>query len=106
MPPGKMAAQAGHAFLEAFLASDPERAAEYRNGTVGTKVVLVGSLRRIWQALDQCERQGIPCALIEDSGHVLPPHFDGSPVVTALGIGVCPEADGVTKRFQLLGGAS
>ncbi len=105
MPPGKMVAQAGHAFLEAYLASDPERAHDYRSTSVGTKVVLTGSLLQLQNAAFECERLGIPHSLIEDSGHVCPPDFDGSPVVTALGIGIDPEAGRVTKRFQLMGDA-
>ena len=103
MPPGKLAAQAGHAFVEAYLASPPEEASEYRRESVGTKVVLRGRLRQLLMAADRCEREGIPFALIEDSGHVLPPHFDGSPVVTALGVGLSPDAVRITKKFQLLG---
>ena len=101
MPPGKLAAQAGHAFLEAYLASPPDEAAEYRADSPGTKVVLAGGLSRIMRALDQCERRGIPHALIVDSGHICPPDFDGSPVITALGVGLSPDAPRIASRFKL-----
>jgi PTH2 family peptidyl-tRNA hydrolase len=101
MPSGKMAAQAGHAFLEAFLASPEVLALAYRSESVGTKVTLEGSLLRILKAQARCERDGIPHALIRDSGHVYPPHFDGSPIVTALGVGLSPRSESITKKFNL-----
>lgn len=104
MPPGKLAAQAGHAFVEAYLASSSQEATEYRSDSVGTKVVLQGRLPDLLTAADRCEREGIPHALIEDSDHVMPPHFDGSPIVTALGVGLSPDASRITKTFKLLGG--
>lgn len=105
MPPGKMAAQSGHAFVEAYLASEPQRALAYRD-PIGTKVVCTGSLFRILKAEAECERLGVPHALIEDSGHVMPPHFTGEPIVTALGIGLHPEAERVARRFNLYRDAS
>lgn len=103
MPPGKMAAQAGHAFLEAFLASPPQEAKRYRQDSIGTKIVLEGTLFDILDAKDRCEELDIPCVLIEDSGHVLPPHFDGTPIITALGVGLSPRASNILSQFKLLG---
>ena len=103
MPPGKLAAQAGHAFLEAFIRSPPDLAAHYRQDSPGTKVVLQGKLHQLLMTKDKCERENIPCALIEDSGHVLPPHFDGSPIITALGVGLNPKAEQIVKKFNLVG---
>jgi len=40
MPVGKLAAQAGHAFLEAYLKSDPVVAHAYREHGIGTKITL------------------------------------------------------------------
>ncbi len=105
MPSGKLAAQAGHAFLDAYLASTPERQFAYREPGHGTKVTLgCSSLTRIMRARDECVRLGLPHALIVDSGHVLLPHFDGTPIVTALGIGPAlrPEAHPVTSKFALV----
>lgn len=105
MPVGKLAAQAGHAFLDSFLASNPELQTAYRAPGHGTKVTLAtSSLARLLRARDECERLGLPHALIVDSGHVLPPYFDGSPIVTALGIGPAlrPEVQAITARFALV----
>lgn len=108
MPPGKLAAQAGHAFLESFRASKdshPDTAAAYEADPPGTKVVLSApneyALRR---AQFLCEQAGLPHFLVTDSGHVMPPYFDGRPIVTALGIGPClrEEVSHVTDRLALV----
>lgn len=108
MTPGKLAAQAGHAFLDTFDKArerDPDRAVEYHNGHHGTKVVLAAKHEaQLRLAVELCERENIPCTLIIDSGHVMLPYFDGSPIVTALGIGPAlrHEVEHITKKFQLV----
>lgn len=101
MPSGKMAAQAGHAFLEAFLASPPQLAEHYRTDSVGTKIVLQASLYEIEDIKRRLDDEGLPNVLIEDSGHILPPHFDGSPIVTALGVGLSPRAPKLVSHLKL-----
>lgn len=107
MPVGKFASQAGHAYLDAFLASqkqNPDIASEYCGNQHGTKVCLVAkNSYDIDRALDQAKDAGIPHALIIDQGHILPPHFDGNPIVTALGIGPATrdQIQHITKRFRL-----
>lgn len=97
MPAGKIAAQAGHAFIGALSAglqsADPEFrrwSGEYAAEAIGTKVCLEADLKHLIRLEEHLRRQGIPCFLVEDSGHVLPPDFDGSPVVTALGVSPLP----------------
>jgi PTH2 family peptidyl-tRNA hydrolase len=80
----------------------------------GTKVVLAArNLDALQRAQYEARAAGIPCALITDSGHILPATFDGtdwrqpfdgSPVVTALGLGPArrEEAQHITDRFQLI----
>lgn len=95
-----MAAQAGHAFLDSYLVASPEAWAAYS----GTKVVLnVPTLTELLRAHEQARAAGLPHALIWDEHHVLPPHFDGKPIVTALGIGPVLRRDvhHITKRFRL-----
>jgi PTH2 family peptidyl-tRNA hydrolase len=91
MSPGKAAAQAGHAYLEAYfraLELSPALAAAYRADPPGTKVVLAARDEPALLRLEAAARAaGVAAALITDHGHVLPPHFDGGPVVTALGLG-------------------
>ena len=107
MPPGKMAAQAGHAFVEAFVDAhtrDPPSIHAYMADGLGTKVVLVApTVETLLHAYEAAKQSGLPCALIEDSGHVLLPHFDGSPVITAVGIGPATREQirHITRHFPL-----
>lgn len=107
MPPGKLAAQAGHAYTDALMLAqetDPDRYTHYRqDGIGGSKVTMKakneGALIKAYElALDA----GIPAALIVDQHHILPPHFTGDPIITALGLGPCTQDDVrfITKRFN------
>jgi peptidyl-tRNA hydrolase len=108
MSPGKLAAQAGHAFLDAFLIAlkqRPDDARAYRDGCHGTKLALVAeSLDDILRAWALAGRAGVPAVLITDSGHILPPSFDGSPIITALGLGPArrSEVRRITRHFTLV----
>lgn len=106
MPAGKLAAQAGHAYTDSLfecLDERPELAARYRRGdNAGSKAALKAKNEAaLLRAAEECREAGIPHSLVRDSNHVLPPHFDGSPIVTALGIGPVSrrEARWITKRF-------
>jgi peptidyl-tRNA hydrolase len=90
MSPGKMAAQTGHAFLDTYVKAfqrDPDRCKLYNSDSHGTKVVLQANLLEIFTIYEHALSNGLSVALIVDSGHILPPHFTGAPIVTALGIG-------------------
>lgn len=108
MPSGKLAAQAGHAYLNSYLASltsRPEIAVDYQRDGIGTKVCLEASNEfRLLRAYEEAQRAGIPCALIIDQHHILPPHFTGDPIITALGLGPARagEVRHITKKFNLL----
>ncbi|MBT28161.1 MAG: hypothetical protein CMO01_00770 [Thalassobius sp.] len=91
MSPGKARAQLGHAFTDTLLDAldaDAPGAAAYAALRPGTKICLDGGsgdhLRRIAMRLDAL---GIPKTLIIDRDHVELPDFDGSPTLTALGVG-------------------
>ena len=102
MSPGKLAAQAGHAFVAALARASPGRVAEYCNGT---KVVLgARTLDELMEVYERASYEGLPCSLIEDSGHVMPPHFDGSPIITAVGIGpvLRHESHHITRKLNLV----
>ena len=107
MPPGKLQAQVGHAFTMAYedaLNENPQRCAQYKGSGNGTKVTMYAkNLHQLLRAYRDMLNKGIPCALIIDRGHVLPPHFDGSPVITALGIGPAYREDieSTLKRYTL-----
>jgi PTH2 family peptidyl-tRNA hydrolase len=108
MSPGKCAAQTGHAFLDTFdlcRKEYPDRATSYHNGCHGTKVILSAKNEdQLREAYELAKMSDIPSVLIIDSGHIMPPHFDGSPIVTALGLGPATreEIKHITKKFPLV----
>ena len=108
MTAGKSASQSGHAFkllTKNIIEDDPQLARDYFADGMGTNVCLKSkNLRSIQRAYQEAISAGLPCVLITDSGHIMPPHFDGSPIVTALGIGPCLRDDvhHITKRFNCI----
>ncbi len=104
MSPGKAASQAAHASMDALLKSPYHLFRPYIESG-GTKVVLVGKNEAMLRcALAEAERRGLPCALVVESGHVMLPAFDGSPIVTAIGIGPATREHvrGITEKFQCM----
>ena len=106
MSAGKIASQAGHAYLGAFLKcqeSNPQILAEYLADFPGTKVCLRSkNLDSLLRAQAEAESSGISCSLITDSG--CPDFFEGKPIITAIGLGPAKEIQikHITRRFQLL----
>lgn len=107
MPAGKLSAQAGHAYgdaLDLATAQCPELKEAYRNrASGGSKVTLKSkTLNHLLRAYQEALAAGIPAVVIVDQNHVLPPHFTGEPIITAIGIGPCTQAQArdITKRFQ------
>lgn len=107
MPPGKLAAQAGHAYTDSLidaLAKDPPRVSAYRNRVSGGSKITVKArtVAHLLAAYNEAKRRGLPCSLVVDQHHVLPPHFTGEPIITAVGIGPCTRAEcaDITKKFR------
>ena len=106
MGAGKLASQAGHAYLSSFIAAQtflPSVAASYAAESPGTKVCLSApTLESLLRALEQARSSGIPYALITDSGHSS--FFDGQPTITALGLGPArrDQVKHITRQFKLL----
>ena len=107
MPPGKLAAQSGHAYTDSLCHAqeiDPQSAQDYRNEELGgSKVTLFAkNCGQLLRAYNEARQAGLPCSIIVDRHHILPPHFDGNPIITALGIGPCTksQAKSITKRYQ------
>lgn len=106
MSEGKANAQAGHAYTDALMDgvfhTDPDirsRALAYASLRPNTKVCLDGGSEASFRALiTALEAEGIPHVLIIDEGHIEAPHFDGSPTMTAIGIGPLTK----TERPKLL----
>lgn len=107
MPTGKLSAQSGHAYTDSLccaIKQHPERVVDYMNPLKGgSKVTLVAkNSEQLLKAYFELQCLGIPCAIIVDQNHILPPHFDGNPIITALGIGPCTknECKQITKKFR------
>jgi peptidyl-tRNA hydrolase len=107
MPPGKLAAQCGHAFQNAWDKARelrPDIASQYKGTGNGTKICMYAkNLGQLLRAYRDAQAAGLPCDLIIDRGHVLAPHFDGQPIITALGIGPAyvDEIAHITRRYTL-----
>lgn len=109
MPSGKLSAQAGHAYtdtLKKSLEEDPERFHKYFDPDLGgSKVTLsVKNENQLINTYNKIRETGVPCSIVVDKNHVLPPYFDGNPIITALGIGPCTkdEVCSILKKFNCL----
>jgi PTH2 family peptidyl-tRNA hydrolase len=105
MTAGKAASQAGHAFLDAFIKA-PSNLTQAYLADGGTKIVLsVSGEKELCDVYYRARMANLPCAMVIESEHVMPPSFDGSPIVTAVGIGPVPkeEARAITKGLRLMG---
>lgn len=72
---------------------------------MGTNVVLKSkNLFQMERAFHDAKAAGLQCVLITDEGHIMPPYFDGSRIITALGIGPALRHDAhpITKKFNCL----
>lgn len=95
MSHGKASAQAGHAYVGTLLRSLNHPSASVRTDArayamlePGTKICLDGGSRDAFlRLLARLEAEAVPHVLIIDRDHVELPDFDGSPVMTAIGIG-------------------
>jgi PTH2 family peptidyl-tRNA hydrolase len=110
MSSGKSAAQACHAArlsLLKFLKINPERAVEFIElNSCGSMVVLdAPDLQTLHKMAAKAVSHRLPWALFVDSGHIHPPAFDGSPVVTALAIGPAlkEQIRPITRHLRCLG---
>lgn len=108
MTVGKASAQAGHAYTNSLLTAieqSPQTANQYEEvGRIGTKICLKAkTLSQLEMTYAKAKMLGLPCSLITDSGHVMPPHFDGNPIVTALGVGPINQQEAkLLSKFRLV----
>lgn len=104
---GKIASQAGHAFLGAFLqCRDAARLADYHREfpqSPGTKVCLQArNLDQLLRAEQAARDAGLSIFRVVESG--CENFFGGQSVITALGIGPATreEIQHITKKLKLL----
>lgn len=107
MTPGKIASQAGHAFLGAFLqCRDASRLADYHKDfphSPGTKVCLQArNLDQLLRTEQAARDASLSIFRVVDSG--CESFFDGQPIITALGIGPATreEIQHITKKLKLI----
>jgi len=103
MSPGKIAAQAGHAYLDAYLCAQdwrPETIPLYKTNH-GIKICMESkTLSKLERAYEIAYEMGIPCAIITDLGYTV---FEGQPTITALGIGPAKRDEvEFLKRFRIM----
>lgn len=110
MTADKLAAQTGHAFLMSWKKANvqrPEITSQYEGTGNGTKIIMYAkNLNQLIRAYRDCQAANIPHSLIIDRGHIMLPHFDGKPIITALGIGPAykDEIAHITKRYTMAKG--
>jgi peptidyl-tRNA hydrolase len=100
MPPGKLAAQVGHAAIAAFLeANDTQRRRWLEDGM--TKIVLrCESDAALEEIAARAEREGLPVALIADAGHTV--LEAGTRTCVGVGPADAQAIDRVTGSLKLL----
>lgn len=109
MTSGKLASQVSHASrlsLLNFVRKNPHAIDEFiKLNSAGSVVVLHAKNATILSKIyEQAQSEGLPSALFKDSGHIMPPFFDGSPVITGLGLGPATKESmrHLTKKFNLV----
>lgn len=100
LPKGKLAAQAAHAAVGAFLEAGRRLQQAWLEEGM-PKVVLRAESAQVLLALQtQAAEQGIPCCLVEDAGRTVVP----AGTITCLGLGPAEDAkiDLLTGALKLL----
>ena len=100
MGKGKIAAQASHASLQAYLKADEETRDEWESNG-GKKVTLkVSDERELVEVFNAAKKRQLPAALIRDAGHTqVEP---GTLTAVAIGPADEDEIDVITGKLKLL----
>ncbi|MDE1798709.1 MAG: peptidyl-tRNA hydrolase Pth2 [Candidatus Micrarchaeota archaeon] len=103
MKPGKMAAQAAHAAIDAYLDAtrkDPRRASEWLMRGMPKVAVKVAGERELVKLYQDAKDMGLPCSLIVDAGRTqIEP---GSKTCVGIGPAKSEELDRLTGQLPLL----
>jgi peptidyl-tRNA hydrolase len=103
LPPGKLAVQAGHAFLTAWrnaYASDEDSALDYANDMQTKIVLLAPDLATLERIEAKAKKRGVHTALITDAARTVLLE----PTVTVLGLGPMSKTDcnALTRGLEML----
>jgi PTH2 family peptidyl-tRNA hydrolase len=103
MPPGKLAAQAGHAFGSALLSafqSDPECVRLYQEHAMPKIVVGVRNEAELQRVAEEARSAGILCYMVTDAGRTV----FSEPTQTVCAVGPCYRGDlpAFIRRLRLL----
>lgn len=97
--PGKAAAQASHASVEAYKRADEETQEEWESGGQKKVVLRVGSEKELIDIFMEAKKKGLPSALIKDAG--LTQVSPGTPTAAGIGPAEDEAVDSVTRHLKL-----
>ncbi len=100
LPKGKLAAQVGHACVEAVLKSDKQKVKEWRSEGSAKIVVKVENKEELYRYNQLAKDSGLTTALITDAGKtVIAP---GTETCVAIGPDEEEKIDEITGKLKLL----
>lgn len=100
MGKGKMCVQCAHASLSAYKKSPPRLRDDWEHSGMKKIVLKVNSEPELFKYFEECQRAGIPCALINDAGLTQIP--TGSPTCFGAGPWDSEEIDKILGKLKLL----
>lgn len=89
LPRGKLAAQAAHASLAAFLSASPDNQQAWLNAGMPKIVLSAGSEQEVVEYYQKASATDLPAQLVHDEGKTVVP----AGTITCVGIGPAPEGD-------------
>jgi PTH2 family peptidyl-tRNA hydrolase len=100
MPIGKLAVQAGHAFLAAFRSAPQELREAYDFGEQAKLALIAPNLNALLEVENKAARRGVPNVLITDLGRTV----FSEKTVTVLGLGPMTKTDSnaLTRGLEML----
>jgi peptidyl-tRNA hydrolase, PTH2 family len=100
LPRGKLAAQAAHASLAAFLTASPSNQQEWLKAGMPKIVLAAGSEQEVIEHYQNALAADLPTQLIRDAGRTVIP----AGTITCAGIGPAPESeiDKITGHLKLV----
>lgn len=100
MGKGKLCAQAAHASISAYKKCQPRLRDDWEHSGMKKIVLKVNSESDLLKYFEECQRSGIPCALIQDAGLTQIP--SGSPTCFGAGPADSDAIDKILGKLKLL----